>query len=35
MNFRVFVLPIVLPVLSFTTSDYPFGIFKLVLQYIH
>ena len=31
--FVLFLLTIVLSVLQFTDSDYPFGIFKLFLQY--
>jgi len=32
--FVLFLLAIVLSVLRFTNSDYPFGIFKLSLQYL-
>jgi hypothetical protein len=34
LSFCTFFLTIVLSVLQFTDSDYPFGIFKLFLNYL-
>jgi hypothetical protein len=34
LSFVLFLLAIVLSVLQFTDSDYPFGIFKLFIQFL-